>query len=209
MPIHLSSLTSSHPSLLGSSLFLELGLSPPQTLCCFFCLEYPVPKLSEWPASCHSARSSNVPSENKPHLITLSKVGCLPNLPGCRFTHCYNRLLHLMCVLSPFPGGASGKEPTCQCRIRKRREFDPWVGKIPWRRARQPTSLFLPEESHGQRSLASYIPRIARSWTQLKWLSRHICVLSNTSPDRCFQTVMLEKTLERSLGLQGDQTSQS
>ena len=31
-----------------------------------------------------------------------------------------------------FPGGASGKEPTCQCRRHERRRFDPWVGKIPW-----------------------------------------------------------------------------
>ena len=30
-----------------------------------------------------------------------------------------------------FPGGASGKEPAHQCRRRKRRGFDPWVGKIP------------------------------------------------------------------------------
>ena len=35
---------------------------------------------------------------------------------------------------------------------------DPWVGKIPWRRARQPTPVFLPGESHGQRSLAGYSP---------------------------------------------------
>ena len=39
-----------------------------------------------------------------------------------------------------------------------RLEFDPWVGKIPWRRAWQPTPLFLPGESHGQRSLAGYSP---------------------------------------------------
>ena len=31
--------------------------------------------------------------------------------------------------------------------------FDPWVGKIPWRRKWQPTSVFLPGESHGLRSL--------------------------------------------------------
>ena len=31
--------------------------------------------------------------------------------------------------------------------------FYPWVGKIPWRRERQPTPVFLPGESHGQRSL--------------------------------------------------------
>ena len=47
-----------------------------------------------------------------------------------------------------FPGGVSGKEPTCQGR-RKRSEFDPWVGKIPWRRAWQHAPVFLPGESHG------------------------------------------------------------
>ena len=34
--------------------------------------------------------------------------------------------------------------------------FNPWVGKIPWRRAWQPKPVFLPGESHGQRSLAGY-----------------------------------------------------
>ena len=36
--------------------------------------------------------------------------------------------------------------------------FDPWVGKIPWRRARQPTLVFFPREFHGQRSLAGCSP---------------------------------------------------
>ena len=57
-----------------------------------------------------------------------------------------------------FPGGASGKEPACQYRRCKRRGFDPWVGKIPWKRTWQPTPVFLPGESHGQRSLAGYSP---------------------------------------------------
>ena len=51
-----------------------------------------------------------------------------------------------------FPGGAGGKEPTCQCRRHKKFAFDPWVGKILWKRAWQPTPVFLPGESHGQRS---------------------------------------------------------
>ena len=34
--------------------------------------------------------------------------------------------------------------------------FDPWLGKIPWRRAWQPTPVLLPGESHGQRSLVGY-----------------------------------------------------
>ena len=37
--------------------------------------------------------------------------------------------------------------------------FDPWVGTIPWRRQGQPTPVFLPGESHGQRSLVGYSPR--------------------------------------------------
>ena len=53
-----------------------------------------------------------------------------------------------------FPGGTSGKESTCLCRRPKRSRFDPWVGKIPWSRKWQPTPLFLPGTSHGQRSLA-------------------------------------------------------
>ena len=57
-----------------------------------------------------------------------------------------------------FQGCASGKEYTCQCRG-KRRGFHPWVRKIPWRRARQPTPVFLPGESHGQGSLAGYSPQ--------------------------------------------------
>ena len=57
-----------------------------------------------------------------------------------------------------FSGGASGKEPSCQCKRCKRHGFDPWVRKIPWRRAEQPTPVFLPGESHGQRSLVGYSP---------------------------------------------------
>ena len=57
-----------------------------------------------------------------------------------------------------FPSGTSGKEPTCQCRKHKRHGFYPWVRKIPWRRAWQPSPVFLPGESHGQRNLVSYSP---------------------------------------------------
>ena len=51
-----------------------------------------------------------------------------------------------------FPRGANA------CIRHKRRGFVPWVGNIPWRRTWQPTSIFLPRESHGQRSLAGYSP---------------------------------------------------
>ena len=51
-----------------------------------------------------------------------------------------------------FPGGTSGKEPTCQCRRHKKHR----VGKIPWRRKWRLTPVSLPGESHGQRSLLGY-----------------------------------------------------
>ena len=47
----------------------------------------------------------------------------------------------------------SDKETACQC---KRQEFDLWVRKIPWRRKWQPTPVFLPEKSYGQRRLVGY-----------------------------------------------------
>ena len=57
-----------------------------------------------------------------------------------------------------FPGGASGKEPAYQCRRHKRHRFSPWVRKMPWRREWQPTPIFLPGKSHGQRSLVGCSP---------------------------------------------------
>ena len=53
------------------------------------------------------------------------------------------------------PRRLGGKEPTCQC---ERPEFNSRVEKIPWRRKWQPSPVFLPEKSHGQRSLVGYNP---------------------------------------------------
>ena len=54
------------------------------------------------------------------------------------------------------PWWLSGKESACQCRSLRTLRFDPWVGKIPWKRKWQPTLVFL--KSHRQRSLAGYSP---------------------------------------------------
>ena len=56
---------------------------------------------------------------------------------------------------SDFPGESVVKESTCQGR---KRGFNSWVGKLPWRRKWQPTRVFLPGKSHGQRSLVGYSP---------------------------------------------------
>ena len=55
-----------------------------------------------------------------------------------------------------FPRWLSVKEPAYQYRKHRRRGFDPWVGEILWRRAWQPTAVFLLGESHEQESLAGY-----------------------------------------------------
>ena len=58
-----------------------------------------------------------------------------------------------------FPGGAGSEEPFSSCTRHERCGLHPWVGKTPWRRAWQPTPVFLPGESHGQRSLEGCSPR--------------------------------------------------
>ena len=50
------------------------------------------------------------------------------------------------------------KNPPANEGDHKRLRFDPWVRKIPWRRAWQPLLVFLPGESQGQRSLEGYSP---------------------------------------------------
>ena len=64
----------------------------------------------------------------------------------------------LTAPITGFPGSTAGKESACQCRRRKRLRFNPWVRKVPWRRAWKRTPVLWPGESHGQRSLAGYSP---------------------------------------------------
>ena len=66
-----------------------------------------------------------------------------------------------------FPSGSMGKESSCQCRSRRKHRFAPRVRKIPWRKEWQPTPIFLPRESHGQRRLAGHSPWGRQSRTQL------------------------------------------
>ena len=66
--------------------------------------------------------------------------------------------MHSLALPPGFPGGPKGREPSCQCRKHRRRGFDSWVGRIPWKRVWQHTLVFLPGGSHGQKSLAGYSP---------------------------------------------------
>ena len=69
-------------------------------------------------------------------------------------------ILYVSMLFLGLPMWLSAKEYACQCRIF---EFDPWVGKAPCRRQWQPTPVFLPGESHGERSLVGYNPGFAKS----------------------------------------------
>ena len=88
---------------------------------------------------------------------------CPPNPP---FIH-----LPIYLPISSDPGGSGGKDSACNARdhlqCRGWCGFDPWVRKIPWRRAWQSTVVLLPGKSHGQRSLVAYSPwglRVGYHW---------------------------------------------
>ena len=60
-------------------------------------------------------------------------------------------------LIVTFPNRSGGR--VClQCRLRGRLGFDPWVGMVLWGRKWQTTPVFLPGESHGQRSLVDSSP---------------------------------------------------
>ena len=83
-------------------------------------------------------------------------------------------------VLMGFPGGATGKDPTCQCRRGKRCRFYPWVGKVPWRRAWQPIPVSL-ENPKDRGAWQVIVHRVAKSWTRMKRLSMHVGTHTLTS----------------------------
>ena len=63
---------------------------------------------------------------------------------------------------------------------RRRPGFDPWVGKIPWRRAWQPTPVSLPGEFHAQRSLVGYSPWGRKELNMTEWLTLSISTQLNS-----------------------------
>ena len=76
---------------------------------------------------------------------------------------------------------ASGKESACQFGGHQRWGYDPWVRKIPWRRAWQPTPVFLPRES---RSLVGYNPWGRKELDTTEWLTRTHTVIKHVIETR-------------------------
>ena len=77
---------------------------------------------------------------------------------SCEKRHPVNNFRSLVSNALRIPRWLSGKEPTCRCKRYRRCGFDPWIGKISWRRKWQPNAIFLPGKSHGQRNLVGYSP---------------------------------------------------
>ena len=107
----------------------------------------------EWVVTPFSRGSSQ--HRDRPRSPTLQADSLLSETSGK--TRCRKRGIGLYSWWKwGFPGGNSDKEPACLCWRHKRHGFDPWVGKIPWKRAWQLTPVSLPGESHGQKSLVAY-----------------------------------------------------
>ena len=94
--------------------------------------------------------------------ITLKSIVCICELAGDS-------------VLVCGPGGTRGKESACQCRRRKRRGFDPWVGKIPGRGHGNPLQYSCMENPMDREAWKATVHTVAKSWTRLKRLGRHTC----------------------------------
>ena len=79
---------------------------------------------------------------------------CRPLLTECKLLQTLLKYNFGVYFIRGFPVGSVVKNPSANVGD----SFNPWVGKIPWRREWPPTPVFLPREFHGQRSLAGYSP---------------------------------------------------
>ena len=120
-------------------------------------------------------------TQNKAHCETHKwNLGCTSG--GRKSSHPF---AHQYWNLGASPGTLVVKNPPASAGDIKRCGFNPWVGKIPWRGAWQPTPVFLPGESREQRSLAGYGPRVRKSRTRLSQLSTHTHTHRNPGWRQC------------------------
>ena len=94
-------------------------------------------------------------------LFSLYIFNIITNTLECKYT-----------MLLGSPGGSVVKNPLSM----QETQFDALVGKVPWRRAWQPTPVLLPGESRGQGSLVGYSPWGRKELDLTEWLSRHVCI---------------------------------
>ena len=90
-----------------------------------------------------------------------------------------------------------GKNLSASAGDIKRHRFNTWVRKIPWRKARQPSPVFLPGESDRQTSLVGYtVLRVTQSWTQLKRLSMHAHTFREAGNTKIFHLVEVKNAFQ-------------
>ena len=93
---------------------------------------------------------------------------------SCHYHHYLNYFSNICVIYNRLSRWLTGKGYACQCRRYRIFGFNPWVGKITWRRKWQPTLVFLPWKSHGQRSLVGYTPWGQKESDTTEWLHVHI-----------------------------------
>ena len=115
--------------------------------------------------NCHSFNTENLPFGTPVHwkiainFFLFFKMSCLGS--------CWKstRASHVDLVV---------KNPLAKCRRHKRRRINPCAGKIPWRKAWQPTQVFLSGKYQGQRDWRATVQRVAKSQTGLMGLCMHM-----------------------------------
>ena len=108
------------------------------------------------------------------------------------------KLSKVLKIVGGFPGGATGNECAYQGRRCKRCGFDPLVGKIPWRRARRPTPVFSPGESHGRepgRLQFMRSQRVGHDWSNLAHMHVEDCRMKVCSSKVFFLSDLTSKPL--------------
>ena len=130
-------------ALQGSSWILSLSSSPPA----YSFLRLRVTFMSPQCILSQCLLNKEMSQERQVGSVMLrEEKGSPPHKPTSQKTWVHHGLLG-------FPGGSAVKNPPV-----RRCSFNPWVRKIHWRRKWQPTPVFLPGRSHGQRSPAGYSP---------------------------------------------------
>ena len=168
-----ASLIHTHPSLSRAS------LPPRPQVISELWAELPVMHNSPPPAVClthgrvHTSPSHSVlpplpplcPSARFTHVAACGRISLLLTLNNIPFY-----VWSILCI-EGFQGGANDKEPTCQFRRRKRRGFDPWVGKIPWRRKCHPLQYSCLGNPMDRGAWRATVHGVTKSGTRLKWFS--------------------------------------
>ena len=107
--------------------------------------------------------------------LSISSTHSYLSADSATVLHNANQLFSFCVRTQGLPGGPVVKNLPANAGDCKRRGFDPWFVKIPWRRKWQPTPVFFPGESHGHRSLAG-----CSAWVQERNMTacmHHLCLV--------------------------------